>query len=216
MDEALAKKLRVSATSKMAIMGPPEGYLERIGKTADGTKLREGERGTYDYVQLFAMNVAEVEKWAPIALRAVKTDGLLWLCYPKGTSKLKTDLNRDRGWSVVHEAGWEGVALISVDEIWSAMRFRPMEAGAKVRVTPAERKAVNSETAETLEAPVDLRKALDANEQASMFFEKLAPSHKKEYVRWILEAKREETRVSRIQKAVEKLNDGLKRPSDKL
>jgi hypothetical protein len=208
MDEALVKKLKVPSAGKLAVMEPPEGFLEMIGRTADGTKLREGEWGTYDYV-------AEVEKWAPIALRAVKTDGLLWMCYPKGSSKLKTDLNRDRGWSVVQEAGWEGIALVSVDEIWSAMRFRPMGAGARVRVTPAERKAANVEPAAPLEAPADLQEALDANAQASLFFEKLAPSHKKEYIRWIMEAKREETRVSRVRKTIEKLNDGLKRPSDK-
>ncbi|WP_407644681.1 YdeI/OmpD-associated family protein [Cohnella cholangitidis] len=63
--------------------------------------------------------------------------------------------------------------------------------------------------------PEDLRQALDANAQASAFFDKLAPSHKKEYMRWIVEAKREETRVSRVRKAIEKLGGGLKRPSDK-
>jgi hypothetical protein len=215
MDEALVKKLRVPGDGKMAIVEPPEGFLASIGRTIDETKLNEGEQGTYDYVQLFATNVADVERLAPKAVRAVKADGLLWMCYPKGSSKLKTDLNRDRGWSIVKESGWEGIALVSVNDVWSAMRFRPVEAVGKVRVTPAERKAAKVEPAAPPEMPADLRQALDANAQASIFFEKLAPSHKKEYIRWIVDAKREETRVSRVLKAIEKLGGGLKRPSDK-
>ena len=69
-----------------------------------------------------------------------------------------------------------------------------------------------------LRLPAELRAALDAAPEASAFYEKLAPSHKKEYISWILEAKREETRQSRIQKTVGKLSKGLKRlkrPSDK-
>lgn len=50
--------------------------------------------------------------------------------------------------------------------------------------------------------------------QAAAFFAGLAPSHRKEYIEWILEAKREETRQSRIAKTVEKLGQGLERPSD--
>lgn len=66
-----------------------------------------------------------------------------------------------------------------------------------------------------LKMPEDLLAALDAAPEARQFYDKLAPSHKKEYVSWIVEAKREETRQSRIQKMVEKLSKGLKRPSDK-
>lgn len=150
MDEALVKKLRVPVEGKIAIIEPPEGFLSSIGRTTDETKPEEGEQGTYDYVQLFATNVADVERLAPNAIRAVKADGLLWMCYPKGSSKLKTDLNRDRGWTVVSESGWEGIALVSVNDVWSAMRFRPVEAVGKVRVTPAERKASNAEPKQRL------------------------------------------------------------------
>ena len=56
--------------------------------------------------------------------------------------------------------------------------------------------------------PEDLANALYENEAAGSSFEKLSFSHKKEYVEWIEEAKRQETRVKRIQKAIEKLSGG--------
>jgi hypothetical protein len=215
MDEALVKKLRLPQVGKIAIIEPPDGFLALIGRSAGDTRAVESDYGSYDYVQMFAAEVADVERLAPLALRAVRPDGMLWLSYPKGTSKIKTDLNRDRGWTVVREAGWEGVSLVSVDETWSAMRFRPLGASEKPWVTPAERRAAGTGPAEPLDTPDDLREAFDANREAEAFFAKLAPSHKKEYIRWIVEAKRAETRLARVQKAIEKLSGGLKRPSDK-
>lgn len=38
---------------------------------------------------------------------------------------MKTDISRDAGWDAVHAAGWEGVAMVAIDDTWSAMRFRP-------------------------------------------------------------------------------------------
>ncbi|TFE30739.1 YdeI/OmpD-associated family protein [Cohnella luojiensis] len=215
MNEALIKKLRLSSDGKIAIMEPPQGFLELVGRTEQDTQALENENGTYDFVQLFVTSVADVERLAPQALRAVKPDGLLWICYPKGSSKIKTDLNRDRGWSIVSASGWEGIAIVSVDDTWSALRFRPASAVGKTRVPPAERSAASAGQTEPLEIPQDLQAAVDANAEATAFFGNLAPSHKKEYVRWIVEAKREETRVSRIEKAIEKLSGGFKRPSDK-
>ncbi|WP_052475930.1 YdeI/OmpD-associated family protein [Cohnella kolymensis] len=215
MDEALVKKLKLPQSGKVAVIEPPEGFLDLIGRTAEDTSLDQNQAAAYDYVQMFAKGVSDVERLAPLALRAAKPDGMLWLCYPKGTSKIKTDLNRDRGWETVASAGWEGVALVSVNDTWSAMRFRPHNASGKTRVPPSERRAVTSVSTAALEVPDDMREALDANPEAKAYFDKLAPSHRKEYISWIVEAKREETRLSRLEKTIEKLRSGLKRPSDK-
>ena len=56
-----------------------------------------------------------------------------------------------------------------------------------------------------IQAPPDLERALAKNKSAAASWEKLAPSHKKEYVLWITEAKKEETRQRRIEKAVAKI-----------
>jgi hypothetical protein len=214
VDEVLIKKLKLPQTGRIAIIEPPEGYLGAIGKSVQETTLESGVEAVCDFVQLFARNSSDVERLAPIAIRAVKPDGLLWMCYPKGASKLKTDINRDTGWRIVEEAGWEGVALVSVDDMWSSMRFRPQSAVGKTRVPPAERRAA-ADRAEPLEVPADLRASLDAHPESAAFFDQLAPSHKKEYVSWIVDAKKAETRSSRIAKTLDKLSQGLKRPSDK-
>mgnify|MGYP001587710911 CR=1 FL=1 len=62
-----------------------------------------------------------------MALGAVRRDGVLWVSYPKGSSKVKTDINRDSGWGPFNEAGFRAVTQIAVNDIWSALRFRPMD-----------------------------------------------------------------------------------------
>jgi hypothetical protein len=67
------------------------------------------------------------------------------------------------------------------------------------------------ESERTLETPADLAKILK-KEKLLSFFEKLSFTHRKEYCRWIESAKRKETRTSRMTKAVEMLQSGVKTP----
>lgn len=62
-----------------------------------------------------------------------------------------------------------------------------------------------------LETPDDLRAALDGNAAAAATFDGFTPSARREYVEWVLEAKRPETRSKRIAQAVEWMAEGKKR-----
>lgn len=62
-----------------------------------------------------------------------------------------------------------------------------------------------------LPVPSDLTKALDASSAARATFDGFAPSHRREYVEWILDAKRDETRARRVAQTVEWLAEGRKR-----
>ena len=59
-----------------------------------------------------------------------------------------------------------------------------------------------------IEIPKDLMKELKKDREAKAFFDKLSYTHQKEYVRWVEEAKKEETRQSRIVKTIEMLKKG--------
>ncbi len=111
---------------KTLILQAPENYLEGLaGIDQLHTKPNGEQTHSFDMVHLFVHNKAEVDQWAPLAFLQVKHDGLLWISYPKGTSKIKTDINRDKGWDALLELGLEGVAQVSIDNTWSAGRFRP-------------------------------------------------------------------------------------------
>lgn len=61
-----------------------------------------------------------------------------------------------------------------------------------------------------IEVPAELKKAFKTEKEAKDFFEKLSYTHQREYVMWINEAKREETRQNRILKTIEMLKQGKK------
>ncbi|MFD1177047.1 YdeI family protein [Paenibacillus puldeungensis] len=222
MNADLVKKLRLPGKEGIVlVLRAPEGYFEQLGLSPEHAVVDESAAGSYDFVQMFFRSAKEVEDYASEALKAVKPNGLLWLCYPKGGAKAGTDLNRDKGWDTVKAAGYDGIALVSVDETWSAMRFRPAEL-VKLSSTSSRRTGAEGSSdvkpkkaAEPVIIPEDLTAALNEQPEAAAFFQALAPSHKKAYIEWITDAKRAETRQSRIAKTVEKLMQGLKRPTDK-
>jgi hypothetical protein len=51
---------------------------------------------------------------------------ILWVAYPKGN---RTDINRDSLWPVLSELGLRPVTQVSIDQVWSALRFRPLKQG---------------------------------------------------------------------------------------
>jgi uncharacterized protein YdeI (YjbR/CyaY-like superfamily) len=63
----------------------------------------------------------------------------------------------------------------------------------------------------TIELPAEFQKRLET-EKLLTFFEELSHTHQKEYVRWITEAKKEETRRARFEKAIEMLKKNIKTP----
>ena len=75
---------------------------------------------------LFVNNIEELKRFGSEMVRSVKYDGYLWFSYPKKNSGVKTDINRDTGWNVLSEAGLRPVTQISIDEVWSALWFRPV------------------------------------------------------------------------------------------
>lgn len=59
--------------------------------------------------------------------KKIEPDSVLWFAYPKGTSKIKTDINRDTIRVTGEEYGITTVTAISIDDTWSALRFRPID-----------------------------------------------------------------------------------------
>ncbi|WP_433945932.1 YdeI/OmpD-associated family protein [Paenibacillus sp. SN-8-1] len=216
MNEPLARKLRLPAQGELLILNPPDGYLLDLELDKQVTEYAELKAHSCDFVQVFVHSVREVDELAPIAIRAIKEDGLLWFCYPKGGAKAGTDLNRDKGWDTVRDLGYEGVSFIAIDDKWSAMRYRPVGAGSSAsgKSRNAGNRLQKEAKAPSLPEiiPADLLKLLDQSTEAAAFFAGLAPSHRKAYIQWIEEAKRPETREARVRKSIEKLTQGQKRP----
>lgn len=114
MTMELAGKLQLKRGATIRVFNLPKGLI---------LDLPVNRRSSNSL--LFAANRADLAKHAPAVLARSSDDHLVWIAYPKKTGGIATDLDRDHGWEIVTEAGWEGVRLIAIDSTWSAMRFRP-------------------------------------------------------------------------------------------
>ena len=126
-DTPLIKKLGIKPKNRVVILNAPEGYREQLGALPADADLATtvAPAGSFDVVHLFVRNKAELDRDGQMAIRAVKPGGILWISYPKQSSKVDTDLNRDVLWKVFPDKQWRPVTQISIDEVWSALRFRP-------------------------------------------------------------------------------------------
>ena len=120
MEEELVKKLRYKS-GQAAVLNAPGGY--RLGIESETV-----EEGGCDFVQLFVNNAAEADEWAPKAVALLRGDAVFWITYPKSSSKVKTDINRDSLAARVQQAtAYRAVSNVAVDGTWSALRFRPKD-----------------------------------------------------------------------------------------
>ena len=127
-ESALAKKMKLRPGVRAAIIHAPEKYLDQLKHDSEVSQKLSGK---FDWVQIFAKNKKELDSLAPKAANALKPESILWLSFPKGSSKIQTDLTRDKGWEVLQGLDLKWVTLISADENWSAFALRPYKAGEK-------------------------------------------------------------------------------------
>jgi hypothetical protein len=125
-DNPLARKLLIKPGNRLLVLSGPPDWLERLGPLPDGVQVADGPGGPADVVHLCVSRKAEVDAHAPAAMAAARPGGVLWASYPKRSAKVATDLTRDHGWEAFAQAGWRPVTQVSVDDVWSALRFRPL------------------------------------------------------------------------------------------
>jgi hypothetical protein len=128
-DNPLAKKLKLKPSQRAGIVNAPAGYLARLAPLPAGVELSERLDGVFDWVQIFVKTQAMVDQLLPQVVAALKPESMLWIAFPKGSSKIQTDLTRDRGWDAVQRADLKWITLVSVDETWSAFALRPYRPG---------------------------------------------------------------------------------------
>jgi hypothetical protein len=123
----LLEKLNYKGQERIAIINAEESFYASVSAEMNEITIdREIDpRYPYDFIIIFVKMVTEVEAIASEALHNLLADGVIWFCYPKKTSKkYSSDIDRDHGWKALNDSGLQGVRMVSVDNDWSAFRFR--------------------------------------------------------------------------------------------
>jgi len=128
-ESTLAKKMKLKAGQTATIVNAPEGYLAELQPLPANVKVSQKMESSSDWIQIFVKTKAELDTLFPKVLKILKPESILWVSFPKGTSKIQTDLTRDKGWDVVAAAELKWIVLVSVNELWSAFAVRPYKPG---------------------------------------------------------------------------------------
>ena len=123
-DKPIAQKLLVKPGRQFLLLNPPQGYLAQMGELPAGAILLSDSNSPVEVIQAFIENRLELEAQLPRLKNLLAPKGILWVTYHKGTSRVKTDINRDTINAYAHTIGLEGVAMISIDDDWSALRLK--------------------------------------------------------------------------------------------
>jgi hypothetical protein len=225
---SLFEKLQISDEKNFLIQGLPssiEKQFIKLSYAKNVTPLLKIKR--IDFALVFAINGSQLHAILKEVIPCLKKDGKLWVAYPKTTSKIASDLNRDSNWEILVQNEFVSICEITLDHCWSALRFvkaLPEFVEEKEDPVLVEERSMETKKVELkgvdfnknlVVTPVELEKIFTSHKVAREVFQNLSENNQKEYVEWIEAAKRKDTRTRRLEVTLEKLLAGKKSPLEK-
>ncbi|MBK8232501.1 MAG: hypothetical protein IPK72_18460 [Candidatus Eisenbacteria bacterium] len=125
----LFRKLNLKSEPEIVVLNAPESFELELARLEGVSVVRQASKvRTIDFALAFAITQAQLDKASTALTKRAPGDVTLWIAYPKQSSKrYQCDFNRDTGWSVLGQAGFEPVRSVAIDEDWTALRFRRVE-----------------------------------------------------------------------------------------
>lgn len=123
----LFKKLNLGTQTVVHVLNAPASFEPELAALA-GVTVKRSVKGPCAFALAFAVTRQELDAQCTRLAAACAGDAILWIAYPKGSSKkYRCEFNRDSGWPVLGAAGFEPVRMVALDEDWSALRFRRVD-----------------------------------------------------------------------------------------
>jgi hypothetical protein len=127
--QSIVEKLHLNEERNLLIQGLPSSIEKQFAKLSFAKNVTPLLRTRkIDWALVFAVNENQLNSILKEVLPALHDEGKLWVAYPKSTSKISSDLNRDCSWSALTGCGYTGVAQVALDHVWSALWWKKGDA----------------------------------------------------------------------------------------
>ena len=124
MLQTLPEKLQLAEEKNLLIQGLPSSIEKQFSKLSFAKNITPLLRSRkIDFVLIFAVNETQLSGIVRDVLPALKDSTKFWVAYPKLTSKIVTNLNRESSWNCLTGEGFESIDRVELDHVWSALRF---------------------------------------------------------------------------------------------
>lgn len=136
--QTLPEKLQLQDEKNLLIQGLPSSIEKQFVKltfSKNVTPLLRTRK--IDFALVFAVSQRQLVDILKDVIPALQDDAKFWIAYPKLTSKISSDLCRDKNWDFVSDYGFEAVRMIALDNVWSAGRFKKADREIKKKMASA-------------------------------------------------------------------------------
>ena len=121
--KTVAEKLLIKPNTTLWSSDPARGHL--LEPLPEGVRHVDGPDQATSAL-LFADAAGPLRDLLDAHRDRLTCPDTLWVAYPKAN---RTDINRDTLWPILAEYGLRPIAQVAIDEVWSALRFRPLKPG---------------------------------------------------------------------------------------
>jgi len=121
--KSLIEKLGIREGFKIIIINPPEDYNSTLGKLPKGVFVTKTLKGPLDFIHFFTKERDELESEFPILKHQLSPNGVLWISWPKASSRVETDLDENMVREIGLKNGLVDIKICAVDKIWSGLKF---------------------------------------------------------------------------------------------
>ena len=125
----LFKKLNLGTNNSILVLNAPSSFDAELEKLVEIKIQRTvSSKSKATFIIGFAITQTELDSISEKIAKSTSGDAVVWIAYPKKSSKrYQCEFNRDTGWNVLGDAGFEPVRQVAIDDDWSALRFRRTE-----------------------------------------------------------------------------------------
>ncbi len=120
---SLVQKLGIKPGTRIIILNPPPAYENTLGPLPEGLEIRQRLSGSFDFIQFFASEYADLARRLLKLKTALAKSGMLWISWPKKASKVDSDITEDRVRALALQHGLVDVKVCAVDETWSGLKL---------------------------------------------------------------------------------------------
>lgn len=120
---SIVEKLGIKAGQTIVILNAPQGYEETLGRLPENVTIKTDIKRAEDFIQFFTKSREELEVLFPKLKAKLNNSGMLWISWPKASSKHETDLNENIVMQIGLANGLVDIKVIAVDDVWSGLKF---------------------------------------------------------------------------------------------
>ncbi len=119
----LHQKLGIKSGHKLIFLNAPENYFSILGELPENIQIAKKLTGDFDVIQFFVTEEKTYQLELQNLKQNIRQNGMIWISWPKGKSKIRTDLNENKIRDFALKSGFVDVKVCAVDDDWSGLKL---------------------------------------------------------------------------------------------